>query len=116
MKALGQHLVVELYGCDYKIISEVNKVQSIMMEAAKAAGVTIIDAIFHRFEPQGVSGVIVIAESHFAIHTWPEYEYSSIDFYTCGRKTRPWKALKIVKKGFKSTHFSVMKMERGLLI
>ena len=115
MKALGQHLILELYGCDESILSSVSDVQDAMLKAARAANATIIDSIFHHFKPYGVSGVIVIAESHFAIHTWPEHKYASLDLYTCGDKTRPWEAFKKVKALFKATHFSVMKMERGLL-
>ncbi|MCX5785228.1 MAG: adenosylmethionine decarboxylase [Elusimicrobia bacterium] len=115
MKALGQHLVIELYGCDKKAISKVDTVQAIMLEAAKAANATIIDSIFHHFAPYGVSGVVVIAESHFAIHTWPEHNYASVDLFTCGAKIIPWEAFKVLKKRFKTTHFSAMKMERGLL-
>ena len=106
---------MELYGCDKKTLSAVDKVQDIMIAAARAANATIIDSIFHRFKPCGVSGVIVIAESHFAIHTWPEHQYAAVDLFTCGDKTRPWEAFKVVKKLFKAGHFSVMKMERGLL-
>jgi S-adenosylmethionine decarboxylase proenzyme len=116
MKSLGQHLIVELYGCDKKTLSSVDKVQNIMIAAAKAANATIIDSIFHHFKPCGVSGVIVIAESHFAIHTWPECGYASLDMFTCGSGTKPWEAFKRVKRNFKATHFSVMKMERGLLV
>jgi spermidine synthase len=115
MKALGQHLVLELYGCNAAALSSVTKVQDAMLAAARAADATIIDSIFHHFKPYGVSGVVVIAESHFAIHTWPEHKYASVDLFTCGEKTRPWEAFKAVKKTFKASHFSVMKIERGLL-
>lgn len=115
MKALGQHLILELYGCTPRTLASVSGVQDAMLKAARAADATIIDSIFHHFKPHGVSGVVVIAESHFAIHTWPEHGYASVDLYTCGAKTRPWEAFKVVKKLFKARHFSVMKMERGLL-
>ena len=115
MKAIGQHLILELYGCSSKTLSSVAGVQDAMLKAARAADATIIGSIFHLFKPHGVSGVVVIAESHFAIHTWPEHRYASVDLYTCGDKTRPWEAFKAVKQLFKATHFSVMKMERGLL-
>jgi len=115
MKALGQHLILELYGCSAASLSSVAKVQETMLKAAHAADATIIDSIFHHFKPYGVSGVVVIAESHFAIHTWPEHKYAAVDLFTCGAKTRPWEAFRVVKKLFKAAHFSVMKMERGLL-
>jgi len=115
MKALGQHLILELYGCSPKTLSSVSGVQDAMLKAARAADATIIDSIFHLFKPHGVSGVVVIAESHFAIHTWPEHRYASVDLYTCGNKTRPWEAFKALKRLFKASHYSVMKLERGLL-
>ena len=115
MKALGQHLILELYGCSSKTLSSVADVQDAMIKGARAADATIIDSIFHHFTPYGVSGVVVIAESHFAIHTWPEHNFASVDLFTCGDKTRPWEAFKTIKKMFKATHFSVMKLERGLL-
>ncbi|MDD2804038.1 MAG: adenosylmethionine decarboxylase [Elusimicrobiales bacterium] len=114
MKALGQHLIAELYDCS-PVIASVAGVQDAMLKAANAADATIIDSIFHLFKPHGVSGVVVIAESHFAIHTWPEHRYASVDLYTCGNKTRPWEAFKTLKRLFKASHYSVMKLERGLL-
>lgn len=114
MKTLGRHLIAELYGCDKKSLSSVEKVQHTMIAAAKAANATVIDSIFHRFEPCGVSGVVVIEESHFAIHTWPEHGYASVDLFTCGARTRPWAAFRRLKKDFKAACFSVMKLERGL--
>jgi spermidine synthase len=115
MKALGQHLILELYGCSAETLSSVAGVQDAMIKGATAAGATIIDSIFHHFKPYGVSGVVVIAESHFAIHTWPEHNFASVDLFTCGETTKPWEAFKVVKRLFKATHFSVMKLERGLL-
>ncbi|MCM2267198.1 MAG: adenosylmethionine decarboxylase [Elusimicrobiales bacterium] len=115
MKALGQHLILELYGCSAKALSSVTFVQDAMVQGARAANATIIDSVFHHFKPHGVSGVVVIAESHFAIHTWPEHGFASVDLFTCGGQTKPWEAFKTVKNLFKATHFSVMKLERGLL-
>jgi spermidine synthase len=115
MKSLGQHLVVELYDCPPGRLSDVAEVQKAMVKAARAAKATIIDSVFHHFQPHGVSGVVVIAESHFAIHTWPEHGYAAIDLFTCGNSTRPWEAFKVVKRLFGAGHSSVMKMERGLL-
>ncbi len=115
MKALGQHLILELYGCSPAVLASVAGVQDAMLKAAAAADATIIDSIFHHFKPHGVSGVVVIAESHFAVHTWPEHRCASVDLYTCGAGLRPWEALKTVKKLFKAAHYSVMNLERGLL-
>ncbi|MBI4351203.1 MAG: adenosylmethionine decarboxylase [Elusimicrobia bacterium] len=115
MKALGRHLILELYGCSAAALSSVPEVQAAMLKAAGAAGATVIDSIFHHFKPHGVSGVVVIAESHFAIHTWPEHRYAAVDLFTCGAGTRPWAAFRTVRRLFKAAHFSVTSIERGLL-
>ncbi len=115
MKALGQHLILEFYGCNPAALSSVAKVQEAMLKAARSAGATVIDSVFHNFKPHGVSGVVVIAQSHFAIHTWPEHRYASADLFTCGEKIKPWKAFNTVKKLFRAASFSVINLERGLL-
>ncbi|MEF3280761.1 MAG: adenosylmethionine decarboxylase [Elusimicrobiota bacterium] len=116
MKALGKHLIVELYDCDSKLLSNVDFIQDVMMQCAKEANTTVIDSIFHKFNPYGVSGVIVVAESHLSIHTWPEHKFASVDFFTCGDHSDPWKSFKIIKKRMKAKHFSVTKMQRGILL
>ena len=84
MDTLSKHLLVEYHGCDSAKLNDVDAVKVMMEQAAKAAGATVVNAVFHRFEPQGVSGVVVIEESHLSIHTWPEAGYAAVDFYTCG--------------------------------
>ena len=115
MKALGHHLILELYGCSPTALSSVAQVQEVMLKAARGAGATVIDSIFHSFKPYGVSGVVVIAQSHFAIHTWPAHRYASADLFTCGESIKPWKALNAIKKLFKASRFSVVTMERGFI-
>ena len=115
MKTLGRHLLIELYDCNPKVISDVRKVEDIMVGAAKAAHATIVDAVFHNFNPNGISGVIVIAESHLSIHSWPEYNFASVDIYTCGSTVDPWKAYRYLEKNFGAKNITVMEMKRGLL-
>jgi S-adenosylmethionine decarboxylase proenzyme len=116
MKALGKHLIVELYCCDLRLLGDVDYIRETMMLCAKEANTTVIESIFHQFKPYGVSGVIVIAESHLSIHTWPEHRFASVDLFTCGDHSDPWKAFKIIKKKLKAKYFSVIKMERGVLL
>jgi len=116
MKALGKHLIVELYECDTRLLSDVDYIREAMMLCAREAKTTIIESIFHKFKPYGVSGIIVIAESHLSIHTWPEHKFASVDFFTCGDHSNPWQSFKIIKKKLKAKYFSVMKMERGVLL
>ena len=115
MKALGKHVVAEFYECDLNAINDVTKVEELMLEAAKRTNATIVDSIFHSFNPYGVSGVIVIAESHLAIHTWPEYKFASVDIYTCGDTVKPWIAYEYLKSAFSAHNISVIEMKRGIM-
>lgn len=115
MKSLGRHLLIELYDCDPKIITDVRRVEETMVEAAKATKAFIVDVVFHTFNPHGISGVIVIAESHLTIHTWPEYGFASVDIYTCGTEVNPWKAYHVLRKGFRAKNVTAMEMKRGVL-
>jgi len=115
MKSLGNHLIVEMYECDTKIINNHAKVEEILVEAAKAAGAHIVQQVFHKFNPHGVSGVVVIAESHLSIHTWPEFGYCAIDVFTCGDTIDNKKAVDYMKQMFKAKSVSVMEMKRGVL-
>lgn len=115
MKQLGKHLLVELYDCDPKLINDNAVVEREMQRAAKEAKATIVRSTFHTFSPFGVSGVIVIAESHLTIHTWPEHNYAAIDIFTCGTTVEPYTAYQILKDAFKSKNSSVIELKRGLL-
>ena len=114
MKALGTHIIVELSDCDAKILSDVDQVANILVAAAKEANAEILQTAFHRFTPQGVSGVVVIAESHLSIHTWPEYGYAAMDIYTCGEHTDPWKACRYAATAFQAKQMLTTEVRRGL--
>lgn len=115
MKTLGRHLLIELYQCDNRVISDVRKIEEIMVDAAKAAKAHIVDVVFHNFNPNGVSGVVVISESHLTIHTWPEYNFASIDIFTCGATINPWKAYDYLSRQFKAKTYTAMELKRGML-
>jgi len=83
MKALGRHLLLELYECEFDLLNDLERLEKILVSVVNDAGATLIDTRFHRFSPYGVSGVVVIAESHITIHTWPEHNYAAIDVFTC---------------------------------
>jgi S-adenosylmethionine decarboxylase len=93
MTVLGTHILVELEGCDLNKINSVDFIENTMILAAQEAGATVLGHQFHRFQPQGVSGVVVLAESHISIHTWPEHKFASCDVYVCGNKVDPMKAV-----------------------
>ena len=115
MKALGKHLLVELNGCDPELLNDINIIKDIMLAAAKASGVTVLGESFHQFSPQGVSGVILIAESHLSIHTWPEYGYAGADIFTCGTRVQPEKAAEVIVARLKPRTHSIILMYRGMI-
>jgi len=115
LRALGRHLMVELYGCDVMVLNDKERIERIMTEAAVRSGATVVQSVFHLFNPHGVSGVVVIAESHLAIHTWPEHGYAAVDIFTCGTDVDPWKAHEYIKKELGASHFSTVEMTRGEL-
>ncbi len=114
-KALGKHILAEYKGCDESIINDIKSVEKVMIEAAKAAGATVIDSSFHRFEPHGVSGVVIISESHLAIHTWPEHSYASVDIFTCGECMDPKISYEFLKSAFKTKDATSKTILRGIL-
>lgn len=115
MKQLGRHLLVELYDCDAKLLTDSGLVEREMQRAARGARATIVRSTFHTFSPYGVSGVIVIAESHLTIHTWPEHNYAAVDVFTCGSSVDPYAAYQILKDAFRSKNSSVIELKRGLI-
>jgi len=115
INGLGRHLLVEYYGCDNKLLNNIKRIRGYMLEAAERCGATIVKDVFHLFNPHGVSGVVVIAESHLAIHTWPEYGYAAVDLFTCGKDVDPWIAFDYLKKRFKAKNITVMELTRGIL-
>ena len=84
MKILGRHLVAELADCNIEFLNDLPFLEQVMKEAARISGATVVKTAFHRYNPQGLSGIVVIAESHLSIHTWPEYGYAAVDYFTCG--------------------------------
>ena len=114
MKELGKHVIVEMYECDSERLNDYDTIRTSMLEAADIAGATIVGETFHRFAPHGVSGVVVIAESHLSIHTWPEYGYAALDLFTCGHSVDPWKAFAHLREKLGAGQVSQVEMKRGL--
>ena len=115
MDALGRHLLLELKGCDKEVLNDVGFLREALLAAAGEARATVLGESFHQFNPQGVSGVVMIAESHLVIHTWPEYGYAAADIFTCGNSVRPEKAAEIIVKKLGSKDHSIIEMRRGIL-
>jgi S-adenosylmethionine decarboxylase len=115
MKHLGRHVLAEICGCDFDILNDINKVEKIMVNAALEAGAEVRECVFHKFSPQGVSGVVVISESHLAIHTWPELGYAAVDVFTCGERVNPWDACNYLNNHFSAKNMTAKEMKRGIM-
>jgi S-adenosylmethionine decarboxylase len=108
-------LLVELKDSNSKILNDIKKVQEILISAARQAKATIVEISFHKFSPFGISGVVVIAESHLTIHTWPEYGFAAVDIFTCGDLLKPEVAASYLIEKFQSKNPSMVEIKRGLL-
>lgn len=116
MNALGRHILVELHDCDREALNDIDLIREAMLKAAVDCGAVIMGESFHRFSPQGVSGVVVIAESHISIHTWPEYGYAAADVFTCGTSVNPEIAANVLIEKLGSKNHTLTEIQRGVLV
>ncbi len=114
LSALGRHVLIEYFNCDKEKLQNTKLVEELMNEAARRAGATIVESAFHTFNPYGVSGAVIISESHLTIHTWPEYGYASVDVYTCGDTVDPWLGFKYLEEELEATHSESIEVPRGM--
>ncbi len=114
MRILGRHLLAELTDCQSPVLENITELEKAMKEAAERSGATVVNSVFHRYNPQGLSGIVVIAESHISIHTWPEYKYAAVDCFTCGSHVDPRKALEYLGQVLKCGAMQVRDLNRGM--
>ena len=112
---MGRHVLAEFYDCDPNILNNKDRIENNMVDAAIECGATVVQKCFHMFSPFGVSGVVIIAESHLSVHTWPELGYAAVDLFTCGNKCDPKVAYEFLKKKFNSKNASFTQLNRGIL-
>ena len=108
----GMHLIADFW--DGNITESKKELRKILLEAAKRAGSTPLKMVIHKFQPQGLAGIILLAESHISIHTWPEIRYMAVDVFTCGAKTQCQRALEYLKDSFHPQKVQLTKLKRGL--
>lgn len=114
--ALGRHITIEYYDCACDVLLDKDGVESILLKAARESGATIISSSFHQFEPQGVSGVVIIAESHFTVHAWPEHNYAAVDIFTCADNIDLDTAIHSIEAQFSSQRVVISSdQNRGIL-
>jgi S-adenosylmethionine decarboxylase len=113
--ALGRHLLVELKGCNVVLLDDLEYLKEHLHRAAVCCGAAVVGDSFYHFSPQGVSGVVNIAESHISVHTWPECGYAALDVFTCGDRVRPEEAVRCMAQAVEATDCSVIELRRGLM-
>jgi len=113
METLGRHLLIDFHGCAPALLDDPAHLEQALHEAALAAGATVLNATFHRFSPCGVTGVLLLQESHLAIHTWPERAFAAVDLFTCGRDLDPWQACACLKQALGAARGQAIELRRG---
>ncbi len=111
---LGSHLLVELYECDSSSLEQEYTVAAVMHQAAVDSRATVVAESFHEFQPFGVSGAVIIQESHYTIHTWPEHRYAAVDLFYCGGTVQVQRAVETLRERFKPQRMKFLIVRRGL--
>ena len=109
---VGKHCILELYDCDPSKLDDEAFLRSAITQAAERAGATLLNLITHQFDPQGVTGLALLAESHISIHTWPESGYAAVDVFTCGDHTMPERACAVLSEQLQSQHQNLRSFRR----
>jgi len=112
--ALGRHVLLEFYGCPPGTLTSTDYVEDVLVGAARVSNAHIVNHLFHQFLPYGVSGVVVIEESHYTIHTWPEHGYAAIDLFTCSDDVDIEAAIQYLKDHFRPSRIEKVKVDRGV--
>jgi S-adenosylmethionine decarboxylase len=114
LSALGHHLLIELYGCSPEALDQVEVVRDAMLAVADQVNATVLGVSEHRFQPQGVSVVVVIAESHVSVHTWPEYGYAAADVFTCSGSLATDRVVELLRERFLARQANAIEVQRGI--
>lgn len=114
--ALGTHVIADLYGISPTVLNDLPFLESLVLQLVEDSGAIILDSRFRRFQPQGVTGIVIVAESHFSFHTWPEHSYMAVDYFTCGTKIDPLQMVNALIRKLEPSIVSVDVKKRGGLI
>ena len=109
-----KHILFDLNKCEFDLLNDETFVKDSLVEAAKASKCEIIKVEIHKFEPQGVTGYALLAESHISIHTWPEKGIAKCDIFTCSNDNDPLAAIEYLKKRFQTIHVNRWTCDRSL--
>ena len=107
-------MLLEMWECSSEVLKDLDKVRDAMVRAANEAKATVVEVAFHEFNPFGISGMVIIAESHLSIHTWPEYGYAAVDIFTCGDLIKPEVAADFLVEQFGCRMCDKKVLDRGI--
>jgi S-adenosylmethionine decarboxylase len=114
-KTLGLHILADLYGVNPDLIDKVEDIRHLLESAVKVAGLTKISSHYYQFQPHGATGVVLLAESHISIHTWPEHGLATVDVYTCGDPLKAYRSMEYIVSVLEPTRVDEQVFERGLI-
>ncbi|MFG6116486.1 adenosylmethionine decarboxylase [Halobacillus sp. MO56] len=114
MDTMGRHVIAELWNCNMDKLNDINYIEKVFVDAALRAGAEVREVAFHKFAPHGVSGVVIISESHLTIHSFPEHGYASIDVYTCGDRIDPNVAADYIVEALDAQTNESVEVPRGM--
>jgi len=109
----GRHVLAELSGCPARLLDDAARLQQLLCDCARQGGATVVSAHFHHFSPQGVSGVVIIAESHITIHSWPEFGYAAVDVFTCGHAEVAERVMQLISTALQAAEVKQTSFERN---
>jgi len=110
---VGKHLTVDMYGCRFENLNNLEFIKNAMIAAINEANMTLLDFTSYQFEPQGLTAIALLAESHMSMHTYPELGYAAVDIFTCGDHCRPERAVKVLKRFLKPDKTKTTHIKRG---
>lgn len=114
MDTMGRHIITELWECNPDKLNDIDYIERLFVDAALRSGAEVREVAFHKFAPHGVSGVVIISESHLTIHSFPEHGYASVDVFTCGDRIDPATASQYIAEGLDAKVREDVKLERGM--
>ncbi len=112
---LGHHWIADLHGCPSALLDDRELIRRRLRETTERFGLTLLDVVSNKFEPQGVTAIGLLAESHLSIHTWPEYGYAAVDIFTCGSDQTLKAACRFIAESLQAKESTVVRLQRGVL-
>ena len=112
---LGHHWIVDLHGCPAGVLDDHDLIRNRLKETTERFGLSLLKIVSNKFEPQGVTAVGLLAESHMSIHTWPEHGYAAVDIFTCGADQTLEAACRFIADSLQAKEVTVMRLSRGML-